>query len=33
MTRVLIGKGLLLDGATLKAKDKKVPGIYIYIYI
>ena len=31
MTRVLIGKGLPLDGSTLKAKDKQVPSIYIYI--
>ena len=31
MTLALIGKGLLLKGATPKTKDKQVPGIYIYI--
>ena len=35
MTLALIGKGLLLKGATPKTKDKQVPGIYIYtpVYI
>ena len=30
LTLALIGKGLLLKGATPKTKDKQVPGIYIY---
>lgn len=33
MTLSLIGKYLLLDGSTLKTKDKQVPCIYIYIYL
>ncbi len=31
MTRVLIGKDLVLEGSTTKIEDKQVPGIYIYI--
>lgn len=33
MTLALIGKYLLLDGSTLKTKDKQVPGVNIYIFV
>ena len=33
MTLILIEKGLVSEGSTLKIEDKQVPGIYIYIYI
>ena len=30
-TIVLVGKGIVLEGLSLKIEDKKVPGIHIYI--
>ena len=33
LTIVLVGKDLVLEGLILKMEDKKVPGIYKYLFL